>query len=83
MELVGGASRSQQFRVDADPPLGWWSLGVARLGAATKLEQLYFKSLELRLDLLRRVDAWSRTQRFALRPFLDFLGETLREATVF
>jgi hypothetical protein len=27
-------------------------------------------------------DAWSRTHRFALRRFLDFLAEALREATV-
>jgi hypothetical protein len=31
----------------------------------------------------RQLDVWSRTQRFALRRFLDFLGEALREATVF
>jgi hypothetical protein len=37
---------------------GRWSLGVTRLDAATKLEQLYFKSLEFpnqRLNLLHRV----------------------------
>jgi hypothetical protein len=37
----------------------------------------------LRRQNKRQPDAWSRTQRFALRRFLDFRGEALRETTVF
>jgi len=51
---------------------------TARLDAATKLEQLYFKSLEFpdqRLDLLRRLFAVLRLAILPSRPAADRDGQ--------